>query len=115
MRVISPRRPNRRPGLLPTENRKLRSENKQFDVLGEGAAAVPDQQSQQCRKPEVGEGEERPPLLPEPGPSPPIEATRGFKLLPAAHRTRGDTGRSGARLIEPSRSSTLKASVSISP
>jgi hypothetical protein len=65
--------------LLPTQNRKLMPQNKQFDVLGERAAAVPDQQSQQCRKPELGKGEEHPPMLPEPGPSPPIEATRGFE------------------------------------
>jgi hypothetical protein len=41
-------------------------QNKQFDVLGERAAAVPDQQPQQSRKPEAREGEKHPPMLPEP-------------------------------------------------
>ena len=59
-------RSERRARLLPTEHDELMSQHEQFDVFGELAAPAPDKQPQHSREGEIGEGEEHPPMLPEP-------------------------------------------------
>ena len=61
-------------------------QNKQFDVLDERATTAPDKQPQQCRKPEVGEGEEHPPMLPEPPSPPPRARNRDFETPHQLHQ-----------------------------
>jgi len=58
--------PERWPRLLPTKHRQLMAQNQQLDVLGELAATVTHEQSQQRREREISEGKEHPPMLPEP-------------------------------------------------
>src|SRR6266511_3937654 len=58
-------RPKTRPRLLPTEHRKLVTQNQQFDVLGELAATAPHEQPQQRREHEIRERKEHPSMLPE--------------------------------------------------
>jgi len=51
---------------LATEHDELMSEHQQFDIFGELAAPASNQQPQNSREREVGEGEEHPPMLPDP-------------------------------------------------
>jgi hypothetical protein len=51
---------------LPSEYQQLMPQHEQFDVLCELAAPATDKQPQQSRKHEIGEGQEHPPMLPEP-------------------------------------------------
>jgi hypothetical protein len=57
----------RRAPLLPTEYDELMSEDEQLDVFGElAAAAAADQQPQDRREGEIGEGKVHAPMLPSP-------------------------------------------------
>jgi hypothetical protein len=58
-------RPQRGAPLLPSEHDELMSQHEQLEVFGELAAPVPDEQPQQSREGEIGEGKEHPPMLPE--------------------------------------------------
>jgi hypothetical protein len=57
-----------RPRLLPMEHRHLMPQNNQLDVLGELVAPASDEQPQHRGEHEVNEGNEHPPMLPEPPP-----------------------------------------------
>ena len=48
------------------KHRQLMAQNQQLNVLGELAATVTHEQSQQRREREISEGKEHPPMLPEP-------------------------------------------------
>ena len=61
-------RSERRARLLAAEHDELMSQDEQFDVFGELAAPPSGKQPQHSRKREIGEGEEHPPMLPEPIP-----------------------------------------------
>jgi hypothetical protein len=52
-----------RPRLLPTKDRKLMSQDQQFDVLGELAVAASHEQPQQRQEREIRERKEHPPML----------------------------------------------------
>ena len=56
----------RRSRLLAPKHCELMPQNKQLDVLGELAVAATHEQPPQRREREIGEGEEHPPMLPEP-------------------------------------------------
>ena len=56
----------RGPRLLSPEHDQLMSQHKQLDVLGELPAPAPNEQPQHRQEYEVSEGEEHPPMLPEP-------------------------------------------------
>ena len=58
--------PQGRAATLPAEHDELMSEHEQLDVFGELAAPASDKQPQNSREREIGEGEEHPPILPEP-------------------------------------------------
>jgi hypothetical protein len=59
-------RPQRGAPLLSAEHDELMSQHEQFDVFRELAAAGSDEQPQNSREGEISEGEEHPPMLPEP-------------------------------------------------
>jgi len=60
------RGPQRRAASLPAEYDELMSQHEQLDVFGELVAPASDKQPQNSREREIGEGEEHPPMLPEP-------------------------------------------------
>jgi hypothetical protein len=59
-------RAQRRSPFLPAEHHQLMSQHEQLDVLSEFAAPAADQQPQQSREGEIGEGKEHAPMLPSP-------------------------------------------------
>ena len=52
--------------LLPSEHDELMSQHEQLDVLGELAAAAPDQEPQHSGEGEIGERKEHQAMLPSP-------------------------------------------------
>ena len=58
--------PEHRTSLLTSEHDELMSQHEQLDVLSEFAAPAADQQPQQSREGEIGEGKEHAPMLPSP-------------------------------------------------
>ena len=59
-------RPQQGSSLLPSEHNELMSQDEQFDVFGELAAAAADHHPQHSREGEIGERKEHAPMLPSP-------------------------------------------------
>jgi hypothetical protein len=59
-------RPQRDAPLLSAEHDELMSQHEQLDVFGELAAPRLDEQPENSREGEISEGEEHPPMLPDP-------------------------------------------------
>ncbi len=74
----------RRPPVLPAEHQQLMSQHEQLNVFGEFAAPTADQQPQQSREGEIGEGKQHEPMLP----SPASERRKNVGPAPSANELR---------------------------